>query len=84
MQPFIPRRLEHVAFAFLLSGIPSFLISGIATSIAISDWSKFFELWMGAYVSSWVIAFPGVLMIGPNVRRILKRIAKQDSSAQAA
>ena len=84
MQPFIPRRLEPIAFAFLLSGIQSFLISGIATSIAISDWSKFFEFWMGAYVSSWAIAFPGVLIVAPLVRRILKRIVKPESSAQAA
>lgn len=84
MQPFLPRRLEPVAFAFLLSGLQSLLISGIATSVAISDWSRFPELWMGAYLSSWAIAFPGVLVIAPLVRRILQRIVKQDRDRQAA
>ncbi|MCC9625746.1 DUF2798 domain-containing protein [Thalassospira sp. MA62] len=84
MQPFVPRRLEPVAFAFLLSGIQSLLISGIATAIAISDWSRFFELWRGAYVSSWAIAFPGVLVVAPMVKRILKRIVKLDSQPATA
>jgi hypothetical protein len=31
MTPFIPKRLEHVAFGLLLSGFMSFLVSGLST-----------------------------------------------------
>jgi hypothetical protein len=30
MTPFVPKRLEHVAFGLLLSGFMSFLVSGLS------------------------------------------------------
>jgi hypothetical protein len=73
MQAFIPKRLEPVAFAFLLSGIQTFVITGISTALAVGFSSELPALWVKAYFSSWIIAFPGVLVVAPLVKRILHR-----------
>ncbi len=74
MKPFVPRRLESVAFGFLLSGMMSCAVSGLSTAIASGIHDDFFLRWMSAWVPSWGVAFPAVLVVAPLVRRILKRI----------
>ena len=71
MKPFIPKKLEPVAFAFLLSGIQAFVVTGISTVLAVGFSAELPALWLKAYFSSWAIAFPGVLMVAPMVKRIL-------------
>ncbi len=72
MQPFLPKRLEPFAFGFLLSGMMSFIVSTVATYLAIGS----FQGLLAAWLSSWAIAFPAVLIVAPIVRRILKIIVK--------
>ena len=74
MKPFIPRRYEHVAFGLLLSGMMSFIVSGISTALARGISADFALSWLGAWLPSWAIAFPAVLFVGPLVRRILHRL----------
>lgn len=80
MKPFLPRKLENFAFALLLSGIQTLIISGISTAMAAGLSADFPLMWVKAYFSSWIIAFPGVLVIAPMVRRILKRIIHPEPS----
>jgi hypothetical protein len=77
MKPFLPKRLEAIAFSFLLSGMMSFLVSGLATALSIGISSAFPLHWMTAWLPSWLIAFPSVLVVAPFVRRILARIIIQ-------
>ena len=74
MRPFVPRRLEPVAFGLLLSGLMSLLVSGVSTFLAIGAGPGFAGTWLGAWVSSWAVAFPAVLVVAPIVRRVLSRI----------
>ena len=68
-----------LAFGFLLSGMMSFLVSGISTARALgfahvaSDPGGFLGLWAGNWASSWVVAFPVVLVVAPMVRKIVNR-----------
>lgn len=73
MKPFIPKRLEGLAFGFLVSGMMSFMVSGIATALAAGIVPGFFGLWMGTWLPSWAMAFPTLLVVAPAVRRILAR-----------
>ena len=75
MTPFLPKRAEPVAFGFLLSGMMSFIVSGVATALALRGLDM--AAWIGAWISSWLIAFPAVLLVAPLVRRIVSRIVKQ-------
>jgi hypothetical protein len=74
MKPFIPRRLEHVVFGLLLSGMMSFLVSGISTMLAAGISAELPLKWLGAWLPSWAVAFPAVLVVAPPVRRILQRL----------
>ena len=78
MKPFLPKRLESIAFGFLLSAMMSFLVSGIATVIAVGIGPELPLKWLAAWLPSWAIAFPTVLVVAPFVRRILKRVVIDD------
>jgi hypothetical protein len=74
MRPFLPKRLEPYAFGLLLSGMMSFLVAGLSTALAAGVHANFPLLWLSAWLPSWSIAFPSVLVVAPFVRRILGRI----------
>lgn len=76
MTHFLPKRLEPYAFGLLLSGMMSFLVSGVSTALAAGLNAGFPLLWLSAWLPSWAIAFPGVLVVAPFVRRILGRIVR--------
>lgn len=74
MKPFIPRRMEHIIFGLLLSGMMSFLVSGVSTALAVGISAELPLAWISAWLPSWAIAFPAVLLVAPFVRRILHRL----------
>jgi hypothetical protein len=67
----IPARFAPVAFGFVLSCLMSFLVSGIATFRNAGLGDGFVVHWIGAWLPSWTIAFPVVLVVGPIARRIV-------------
>lgn len=76
MQPFLPKWLEPYAFGLLLSGMMSFLVSGMSTALAVGLHGDFPLQWLSAWLPSWAVAFPSVLIVAPFVRRILARIVR--------
>lgn len=78
MMPFLPKRFEHLAFGFLLSGMMSFIVSGLSTAIAAGINPHLPVMWLGAWLPSWAVAFPAVLIVAPLARRILRRIVVAD------
>ncbi|MEL7469890.1 MAG: DUF2798 domain-containing protein [Pseudomonadota bacterium] len=49
-------------------------MSGIATVRAAGLIDGLFLLWMEAWMTSWIIAFPAVLVIAPVTRKIAQRL----------
>lgn len=78
MKPFLPKKYEQVAFGFLLSAMMSFLVSGFATLIALGLSADFPLSWVKAWLPSWALAFPVVLVVAPFVRRLLSGIVIRD------
>jgi hypothetical protein len=74
MKPFIPRRYEFPVFGFLLSGMMSFMVSGIATLINAGPVRAFPALWIASWLPAWSVAFPTLLVVAPLVRRALTRL----------
>lgn len=70
-------RFAPILFGFLLSGLMSLVVSGIATLRAVGLIDGFTALWMSAWISSWLVAFPTVLVVAPLVRRIVGRLVRQ-------
>ena len=54
----IPPRLAPFVVALIVSGIMSFLVSGIATVRALGPVDGFLGTWMSAWVIAWAVAFP--------------------------
>lgn len=74
----IPARYAHIAFGLLLSGTMSFLVSGIATFLAVGLIPGFVGEWIGAWLPSWAIAFPAVLVVAPLARRLVAAMTIRD------
>jgi hypothetical protein len=74
----IPARFAPIAFGFILSGLMSLLVSGIATFRAVGLPFDFVALWLTAWLSSWAVAFPAVLLVAPLARRLVARLTRPD------
>ncbi|MDA9208250.1 DUF2798 domain-containing protein [Octadecabacter sp.] len=74
----IPARFAPIVFGFILSGLMSLMVSGIATYRALSPEVSFFPEWMGSWLSAWLVAFPAVLVVGPLTRRLVAKLVKAD------
>ena len=72
-------RFAPIMFGFLVSGLMSLIVSGIATMRAIGWDVGFSASWMNAWIISWAIAFPTILIVSPIVRRFVAAITKQPS-----
>lgn len=72
----ISARFAPVAFGFFLSMIMSAVISGVSTITTIGLTDELLGGWFRAWCSSWIIAFPAVLIVAPIVRRIVGRLTK--------
>lgn len=72
----MPPRFASVLFGFLLSGMMSFVVSGIATLRALGAVDGFFGHWLSAWAPSWAVAFPTALVAAPIVRRIVARVTR--------
>lgn len=75
----IPARFAPILFGFILSGLMSCLVSGIATLRATGMVDGIFGLWMVSWMNSWVVAFPTVLIVAPLARRFVARVTAPPS-----
>lgn len=75
----MPARFVPIAFGFILSGLMSLLVSGIAPFRHAGLADGFYSFWMGAWVPSWLIAFPVVLVVAPVARRIVGGLVRADA-----
>ena len=69
----LPAQFELPLFALLLSGLMSFIVSGVALMRNFGDMPSA-TLWINAWLASWLVAFPAVIVIAPLVRKIVGRM----------
>ena len=79
----IPARFAPTLFGFLLSGLMTLIVSAIATYRAVGFPDNFATLWFGAWISSWLVAFPIVLFVAPLTRKLVAMLVKQPESQKA-
>lgn len=70
----IPARFAPFVFGFFLSMIMSTIISGVSTISAVGLSGDLPATWFRAWYSSWIVAFPAVLIVAPIARRIVGRV----------
>jgi hypothetical protein len=72
----IPARFAPVLFGLILSGLMSCVVSGIATFRALGPGADFPAQWLLAWLTSWAVAFPTVLVVAPVTRRLVGRLTR--------
>lgn len=70
----IPARYAPLLFAFILSGVMSLLVSGVATLRALGLVEGIIGLWITAWLPSWSVAFPTAFIVAPIARRLVARM----------
>jgi len=70
----IPARHAPILFAFLLSGMMSFIVSGVAITRAVGIDDTLPLAWLGGWLPAWCVAFPCVMFLAPFTRRIVARL----------
>lgn len=78
----MPARFAPVLFGFLLSGLMSLVVSGVATLRNAGLSEGFANLWAGAWLPSWAVAFPVVLVVAPVARRLVALAVRPEGRAQ--
>lgn len=73
------KKTEAILFGFMLSGLMSFVVSGISALRAVGLVPSFTMLWIGAWLTAWAVAFPVVLVAAPLARRIVRRVVGRAS-----
>ncbi len=73
----IPARFAPMLFGLILSGLMSFVVSGIATLRAVGMGAGFADVWVNAWLTAWLFAFPIVLFAAPLTRRLVARMTRQ-------
>ena len=72
----MPARFAPALFGFILSGLMSFAVSGVAMLRNAGLVDGFFGLWINAWLPSWAFAFPVVLIVAPITRRMVGMLVK--------
>jgi hypothetical protein len=81
---FVPARYAHIAFAFLLSGTMTAIVSAVATVRNLGLDALTFDRWFRAFSSAWPVTFPCVLVLAPLVRRTVGQFVVAASPERAA
>ncbi|WP_299401695.1 DUF2798 domain-containing protein [uncultured Roseobacter sp.] len=75
----IPAKYQHFVFGFILSGLMSFMVSGIATFRTAGLIDGFLMLWITNWLPSWSVAFPTLLLVSPIARRIVAKLIRAEA-----
>ncbi|WP_187428587.1 hypothetical protein ROLI_042920 [Roseobacter fucihabitans] len=75
----LPARYQHFVFGFILSGLMSFIVSGIATYRSLGLIDNFFIVWISNWLPSWSIAYPTLLIVSPLARRIVSKLVRAEA-----
>lgn len=65
----IPRKYQHFVFGVIQSGITCCVAAAIASTPFYNDGS-FIAHWLHAYLFSWAVMLPIVVVVAPFVRRL--------------
>lgn len=72
----LPARFAPILFGLFVSGLMSFIVSGIATVNAMGAVAGMPARWMGAWAVAWAVAFPTILVVAPAARRLVGRLTE--------
>lgn len=76
----MPPRFAPVLFGFILSALMSDIVSAVAVLRNVGLVDGLPGIWVNAWLPSWAIAFPTVLVVAPIARRLVGLLVKAPAS----
>lgn len=73
----IAKKYAPMLFSFILSGLMSLLVSGIATLRAVGFSGDVGSLWLSAWLTAWLLAFPTVMLVAPLAQRAVRALVAE-------
>ena len=70
----IPKRFAPYLLALLLAGVMTLIVSGVVTLINVGLPPDFPTRWLGGWITTWMIAFPVLVIVRPAVHRLVERL----------
>lgn len=70
----IPKKFFPVVFAFFLTLVMVFIVSGITTAMNLGITPDFLQRWIRAWFFTWCVAFPAAIVVAPFARRLTERV----------
>jgi len=61
-----------------MASLMTFIMSGVVSFVNMGLVDNFLKIWTGAFLKAFVVAFPSVLIVVPIVRRLVKKIVKEN------
>ncbi len=80
----IPQRFAPILFGFILSGLMSAIVSGIATYRVLPPDAPFFWIWLSSWLSAWLVAFPTVLFVAPLTRKLVALLVRSEDTTSSS
>ncbi|ODV43345.1 hypothetical protein AWV79_18285 [Cupriavidus sp. UYMMa02A] len=74
----IPSKYAPHLFSLVLSGLMSLIVAGISTYRAVGLVPDFSRMWVNAWLTAWVVAFPAVLLVTPVARRAVQMLVVKE------
>lgn len=74
----IPRKYQHLVFAFFMAGLMSCLMSLVISIFNVGLVDNILQIWLHAWGFAFVVAFPAVLVVAPLVRKLVSLVIKKD------
>ncbi|MGF6176201.1 DUF2798 domain-containing protein [Ensifer sp. 4252] len=72
----LPARYNAIAMPQVLSVLMSCIVSAVSTAANAGFSADLFSLWLKAWGTSWLVAFPSLLLVLPLVRFIVAAIVQ--------
>ena len=63
---------QKIAFAMIMGIITTGIISFTLISVNVGFIEAFFRIWLKAWMMAYLVVIPAILIIGPQVERIVK------------
>jgi len=70
----IPAKHTQIVFAFFMSLLMAFIMSGVLTLVNLGPVPDYFAKWMHGFAIAWACAFPTVLLVAPVARRLVAMV----------
>ncbi len=74
----LPKKMGSLLMPFIVSGLMTLIVAGVSTAFSLGlSAPNLFEMWSGAWMISWIIAFPSLIFILPLAKKVVSLVVEE-------